>query len=295
MKYAIVVDSSCGLTKEQAEKLGLFYLPLFIDIDNQLYADGIEITPKTLFEKFNLNSEVKTSMFNLAQAHELFENLSKTYDEIIVYPISKYLSNSYSALMSIKKEEFPKLRIIESIEVASLIALDVIWLKEQLETDPSKIDEYIKFIEEGGFNKSISLVPKHNKYLVKGGRLHPAAALIAKMFNIVPIIKFENGQLLKEGIGRNFCKTVTKVITDKSQNFSFDNKKFVPHIILLSSQANEDELKKYTEQIKEEFNIDPVISDIPSVVSIHTGPEAISIIVTEGTKSTIDLFANIIK
>ncbi|MFL1037999.1 DegV family protein, partial [Mycoplasmopsis synoviae] len=55
---------------------------------------------------------------------------------------------------------------------------------------------------------SVSLVPKYNNFLVKGGRLSPQAALLAKLLNIVPIIKFENGELKKEGKGRIFERVV---------------------------------------------------------------------------------------
>ncbi len=51
MKYAIVTDSSIGLTKAQTEKLGWFFLPLNLVIDGVNYADGVDITSDTLFEK----------------------------------------------------------------------------------------------------------------------------------------------------------------------------------------------------------------------------------------------------
>ncbi|VEU75409.1 Fatty acid-binding protein DegV-like protein [Mycoplasmopsis maculosa] len=295
MKYAIVVDSSCGLTKAQAEKYGLYYLPLYIDIDNKTYADGIDINSENLFNTFNLKSEVKTSAFNPADAYDLFEKLSKEYDEIIVYPISKHLSSSYSTLATTFKEEFKKLRVIESVQVASLIMLDVIWFKMQLEKDSSKIDEYIKKIEKGDWKRSITLVPKHNKYLVKGGRLHPAAALIAKALGIVPLIKWENGQLLKEGIGRNFLKTILKNISDKSK--SFDVKTNNTKVIILHSGANPDELSQCKDQVNKEFKTDPVITYIPSVVSIHTGPEAYATIAfeDENADKILKTFSDIIK
>ncbi|WP_027334775.1 DegV family protein [Mycoplasmopsis felifaucium] len=294
-KYAIVVDSSCGLTKAQAEKLGWYYLPLYIDIDGTNYADGVEIDSSNIFDKFTLKSNVKTSMFNLSYAEELFTKLSAEYEEIIVYPISKALSNSFSAL-SVMKADFPKLKIIESVEIATLILIDLFWFQSQMELDSSKINEYINFMEQGSFKKSITLIPKHNKYLVKGGRLHPAAALIAKMFNIVPMIKFENGQLLKEGIGRNFYKTILKNAQQKANDFRVDEN-HVKKCIILHSGSTDEDLVQYKKQVEKLFNVESNIYSIPPVVSIHVGPEAYVLIVTSLPKElseVVDKQMNII-
>ncbi|WAM01233.1 DegV family protein [Mycoplasmopsis felis] len=53
---AIVVDSSCGLTENQAKKLDLFYLPLMIEVDGKVYREGIDVSSENLFEVFTLKS-----------------------------------------------------------------------------------------------------------------------------------------------------------------------------------------------------------------------------------------------
>nr|WP_307907502.1 DegV family protein [Mycoplasmopsis bovis] len=146
MKYAIVTDSSIGLTKAQTEKLGWFFLPLNLVIDGVNYADGVDITSDTLFEKFTLESDVKSSMFNMQYAIDLFTDLSKEYDIIFVYPISQHLSNSYQALKTMEKD-FSKLRVIQSKQVMMPLLWDVIWFDHMLKTDSSKYDEYIKHLE----------------------------------------------------------------------------------------------------------------------------------------------------
>ncbi|WP_334687351.1 DegV family protein [Mycoplasmopsis felis] len=68
----------------------------------------------------------------------------------------------------------------------------------------------------------ITLIPKHNDYLVKGGRLSPAAATIAKLLKIVPLIRFENGKLEKQGKGRLFLKSIFNEIDIKFNNSNSD-------------------------------------------------------------------------
>ncbi|QSF13554.1 DegV family protein [Mycoplasma sp. Mirounga ES2805-ORL] len=282
MKYAIVIDSSSGLTKKQAEKLGWFYLPLYITIDGKEYADGVELTSRNLFDKYTLKSDVKTSTFNMGEAYNLFSDLSKTYDKIFVYSISKNLSSSYINFKSMENE-FPKLKVIESIQITYLIPFDIVWFEHKMKEDSSKYEEYIQYIENGGFKKECSLIPKYNKYLIKGGRLHPSAAAIARLLKIVPIIKWENGSLLKESIGRSFEKTCIKLIKSKAKDFEVEP----GHELMVSyihSGPKPDDLQLFQNTFKEEFEEIPFTEFISPVVSVHTGPEAFVIILVSMPK-----------
>lgn len=293
MKYAIIVDSACGLTQKQAEKLGWYYLPLHIEIDNVEYEDGVDITTKNLFEKYTKEADVKTSAINIGKTIELFEKLSKEYDKLFVYPISKFLSGTYQSLENLALE-FPKLRVIKSVEVVQLIAFDLFWFENQMKKDPSKFEEYLQFIENNGFKKSLTLIPKYNKYLVKGGRLTPAAAIIAKMLNIVPLIKWEDGQLKKEGIGRNFKKTVLKNIEDKYDFFKQLNNPNA-FVAYLHSNASEEEKTSIVAKFESLFNFKPYITLIAPVISIHTGPEAYAAVVIDLDKQTKEIIEEKIK
>ncbi|UUD35262.1 DegV family protein [Mycoplasmopsis caviae] len=291
MKYAIVVDSSCALTKKQAEALGWFYTPLHINVDDKEFEDGVDINTSNLFNYYTKKAKVKTSVINLAKTSELFEKLSKEYDKIIFYPISHHLSSTYQTSKTME-EEFPKLRAIKSIEIVQLIVLDLIWFEQQMAKDPSKFEEYIKFIEDGSFHKSITLIPKYNDYLVKGGRLHPAAAAIAKLFKIVPLISVDRGELKKEGVGRVFAKSTIKNIASKAKDFKLENKDNELISAYVHTGASQEEQEKYIEEFRIQYKQEPFVGWLAPVVAIHTGPEAFANVAVECPKETKELFLN---
>ncbi|WP_029513476.1 DegV family protein [Mycoplasmopsis primatum] len=293
MKYAIVVDSSIGLTKYETEKLGWYFLPLNINIDGTNYADGVDITPKTLFEKFNLKSDVKTSMFNMKEAIDLFTKLSNEVDRIFVYPISTHLSNTCDTLTAMRND-FPKLRVIRSKQISVPLLFDAIWLDSKLKSEPEKADQFVETIEKATWNNSVTLIPKHNRYLVKGGRLHPAAAGIARLLKLVPLIRWFDGQLLKEGIGRNFEKSILKNAQDKVKNFKLE-KDFTMIPIIIQSGVDSHDLEQYSNTIKDLTNISPWVFDIPPVVAMHTGPESYVLGLMSFPTNTVDYLKNKIK
>ncbi|MBZ4203421.1 DegV family protein [Mycoplasma tauri] len=277
MKYAIVVDSSCGVTKEQAEKLGWHFLPLHIIIDGIDYADGVNINSEILFEKFNLKSDIKTSMYGLQDIYDTFEKLSLENDMVFVYPISQFLSNSCATATIIQKE-FPKVKVIQSKQVDALILLDIVWFDYMMKKDPSNYEEYVKKLEIPFIKNSTTLIPKYNKYLVKGGRLNSATAAIARLLKIVPLIKWEDGKLIKEAIGKNFLKSALNNIRQKAENIEDipGTKKIA--ILLKTGNKKEEydefmsELNKYSSSFK--FFERP----LAPVIMIHTGPEAYCLI-----------------
>ncbi|VEU60575.1 DegV family protein [Mycoplasmopsis bovigenitalium] len=281
MKYAIVIDSSCGLTQEQAHKLGWHFLPLHINIEGKEFKDGVDITPENLFNFYNKNSKAKTSAVNLGYAEELFNKLSKDYDRIIVYPISKHLSASCASLTTLAKD-FEKVRVVNSIQVLQMILIDLVWFEHQMSIDSSRLDEYIDILEKDNLwhRKSISLIPKFNSYLVKGGRLHPAAAAVAKLLKIVPIICWKDGQLLKEAVGRTFSKTVLKAIDLKKEILPIEKGKEL-YVMSLDSHSDIAERDDLLNNIFEKFGIHSIHGLIAPVVGIHTGPEALAILVYE--------------
>ncbi|TNK82503.1 fatty acid-binding protein DegV [Mycoplasmopsis pullorum] len=271
-KVAIIVDSSSGLTKEQTLELGSFFIPLHIEIDNVIYDDGINLSTQNLFDIFNENSDnAKTSSTKLGEVIDLLNSIKDEYENIVIFPISKFLSGQYQSL-KLLESDYPNLRVLESRSIAQFIVYELLKFEEKIKNNVP-FETALSEIKLKPDYASISLIPKHNTFLVKGGRLHPAAATIAKLFKIVPIIKFEDGQLLKEGKGRIFNKTVLSKVAEKKELVNSSNSTFV----LLHSFSNPADyfLAETAQEIENQFGFKPFVLYLPSVVSIHTGPEAI--------------------
>ncbi|EIE42450.1 fatty acid-binding protein DegV-like protein [Mycoplasmopsis canis UFG4] len=267
---AIVVDSACGLDEKQAELYGYYFLPLQIEIDNVTYNDGIDLTAKNFFEKFSLKSEnVKTSATPLGYSKNLLEQLSKEYKRVVVFPISTKLSSQYNSLNLIA-QDFDNVFIVESVDVAQTILF--------------RVDKFLETYKKEGFEKAfeisskwiddemdITLLPKYNDYLVKGGRLSKSAAALAKLLQIVPFIRFTNGSLEKQGKGRVFNKSLQNVVDEKMQNQNEEDQ------IIILGEKNSD-VEALITYIQSTYKIQSFTMPIPNVISIHTGPEAVVII-----------------
>ena len=44
MKIRVLTESGCGLTKQEANDLGIDFLPLQVQIEDKTYLDGVDLT-----------------------------------------------------------------------------------------------------------------------------------------------------------------------------------------------------------------------------------------------------------
>ncbi|WP_322959314.1 DegV family protein [Mycoplasmopsis cynos] len=281
---AIVIDSSCGLNKYQAEKFGYYFLPLQIEINEKKYNDGIDFDNENFFDFFNLQSKsAKTSATPLGYSKNLLEDLALKYQKVVVFPISSKLSSQYNSLKLISNN-IKNIYIVDSVDVAQTILFRIEKFKKSLIKNGF---EYAFSEASKWSNKEldITLLPKHNEYLVKGGRLSKGAATIAKLFKIVPLIRFENGSLEKQGKGRIFFKSLQNVLDEK-----FQIKENNDELVLLGSMTQD--MMSLSKYANEKYSLNPIILPIPNVISVHTGPEAIVIIKGKYLSSTLDKYSS---
>lgn len=289
MNYAMVVDSSSGLSKEEAEKKGWYFLPLIIDIDGKTYLDGIDINSKNLYEIWTDEQDVKTGTTPPKYSLDLLEKLSKNFDKVIVYPISQHLSSQYNNLTVISKN-LKNVKIIKSNGVAEIIPYELEQFEDQLKKGNITVEQGIALLEEKNKASKIYLVPKNMKALVKGGRVSPALAKLAKLLNIVAIIIFEKGKLEKHGKGRLFRKSISKLVVKKNEEIP-ENELDLYDIVLFHSMNND--YKSICKEVEVITNKKVRIVSIPPVVAIHTGKEAVGIGFLK--KTNFDLITQYIK
>ncbi|OYD27100.1 DegV family protein with EDD domain [Mycoplasma testudineum] len=269
MKIAIVIDSAAGLEKNISEKNGWYFLPLGITIDGAFYNDGIDINATNIYDKFNEKSILQTSQSSVVSILEIFEKLSKEYDKVVVFPISKHLSGQYQSL-EINSKNFKNILVVKSESLTVLTLAKIIEFELDIQNNVS-FDTAIEKLNKNQEDDVFYLLPHSNERLVAGGRLSPKAAALAKVLKIVPVIKFEHGQLLKDSKGMVFekiCDKVAKRISKRKNHSEYFNP-----IIL---HAKNPDVNAFSKNLEEHCQNEVLVSYIPSVIAIHTGEKALA-------------------
>ncbi|MGL5522288.1 MAG: DegV family protein [Metamycoplasmataceae bacterium] len=282
MKIAFVVDSSCAFTKTQAEKIGLHYLPLYVKINDKDYKDGVDLTFEEFKDKLKFNSNIFTSFTPIGEAKIILSDLASKYDHVIVYPISMALSSQYNNLQSLViQDKLDNVHIIESKNICFGLMDSLLKVKVRLEKEEISVNEAIEILNNPGTYNNLDtfLIPKTTDALLKGGRLSPSAAKIAKLLKIVPVIKFEyeTGTLNKYEKGRIFTRTFLNLFKEfyeeHSKKSSAKDKLYFIYFDVECSDVDEF-MTKIDEITKNDPNFILIKSNIPPIIAVHTGFES---------------------
>ncbi|AZZ65766.1 DegV family EDD domain-containing protein [Metamycoplasma phocicerebrale] len=271
MKIKIIVDSSCGLNEDQAKELGWGFIPLQAEIDKNTYQIGrnIQISHYAKMWKENKKIDAKTSASSLGENEKIVSEYIDKYDKVVIYCISQFLSSQTSFVTNQFKDN-DKVYVVQSKKLSFLILRDLLIFEDDIKNGMS-FEDATKIFNEN--NERLILIPQFNDALVKGGRLSKTAAAIAKLLKIVPIIKFDNGVLEKDGIGRIFVKSLEKVVNEMWQNNKEETKDKYFLIIHAESEMLDELVNKFKIIINNEI---PVYSfAMPVDIAIHTGIGAI--------------------
>ena len=190
----IVTDSNSGITQAEAQKLGVSVIPMPFLIDGNEYFEDINLTQEEFYEHLKSDVPVSTSQPAIGNVTELWEKLLSDGSEIVHIPMSSGLSESCHTAENLAKNYGGKVHVVDNQRISvtqKQSVFDAIKLAER-GMSAAEIKEYLLKTK---FDSSIYISLGTLKYLKKGGRLTPAAALIGTIFKIKPVLQIQGEQL----------------------------------------------------------------------------------------------------
>lgn len=270
MKIAVVTDSGSGLTKQQADELGIFYLPLQIIIQDKMFLDGENITVEEIYEYLRNGEMPTTSMPPMGLVEELFTQLKEEgYEAVIAVPLSGGLSSTSSIMQAVAKEHDVKLHIIESYTTCNIqryLAESAIKLVQQ----GLDLDTVCERLNASAADSGTLIIPDDLQHLKRGGRLTPLAAALGGLLKIKPILRLDRESEGKVDV-YDKVRTMSKAQSKAISTFQEHGLTTEYTLTVLHSGAPQ-EGEKLKAMMEEAFpGLDLYYGLIGAVISAHTG------------------------
>ncbi len=271
MKIAIITDGGSGLTKKEAEALGIFYLPLQIVDTETTYLDGVDVTCEDVYQMIKEGKMMKTSLPPYGLIDALFTQLKEEgYDHAICIPLTSGLSSSAQSITICAKEVGMPLTVIETYTTC-FIQQYLARAAKQLVDEEVELEEIIARLNESVQHSDTLIIPDDLDHLKRGGRLTPLAAALGGMLKIKPILKLNASS---EGKIDTYAKvrTMSKAMTTAVDAFVEANE-INDDYVLVCVDADAEEARK---QFEEEYfskcpNAERYTGKIGPVLAVHTG------------------------
>lgn len=273
-KIAILTDSGSDIETKYADNV--FVLPLTIQIDEQTYIDGVDISLDQVLEKLD-TSKVTTS---LPKPEVIIESLDKIkslgYTHVIINTISSGLSGTYNVIrMLIEDYEGLTIGLIDTKNISKGSGYTAYKAIELIEEGQS-FDEIMVTLENTLDDQKVFFTIGTVEYLRRGGRIGLVAGTVASILHIKPVISCnEKGVYYTVKKTRGYQKAIRQLIEIAHE---FANEANTYDITILVAKVDE-KIKAFIEEIKVLFSNTRKfeIRSVTPALAIHIGPEAFGV------------------
>ena len=293
MKIAIATDTNSGITAMEGEKLGVFVLAMPVNLEETIHYEGIDITSEQLYDAMRQHRDVSTSQPSPGQLMELWDGiLAKGYDEIVYIPMSSGLSGSCQSAALFAQDYDGRVQVVDNHRISVTQKESVISALRLVEQghDAGQIRD---FLEKHAYDASIYITVDSMEYLKKGGRVTPAAATLATVLNLKPVLTIQGDKLdafaKVRGMKLAESKMIDALHQDRAERF-----RDVPESRLLIETAgtleNEALAESWRQQVQAEFPFARVsYANLPCSIACHVGMNSVAaVIMTEEVQRAED-------
>ena len=278
---AIVTDSNSGISQAEGKELGIYVIPMPFLVDGKLYFEDVDMNKEQFYHFLENDADLSTSQPSPGDVMDLWDKLLKEYDEIVHIPMSSGLSASCSTAMGLARDYDGKVQVVDNQRISVTMQQAVMDAKHLVAAGKSAA-QIKEILEKEALESSIYLMVDTLKYLKKGGRITPAAALLGSALNLKPILQIQGDKLdaYKKVRGvkaakKNMLEAMKKDVEGRFSDYVTKGQLKL-HV---AYTTDEETARQWKEEVQSMFP-DIAISRIDPLsfsVTCHTGPGVLAI------------------
>jgi len=190
----VVTDSTADLPPELARRFGIEVVPLYVHFGEETRQDGVDIGPDEFYRRLVQSQRLPTTSAPSPGAfQDVYSRLLKEADGVISIHISSKLSATHNSAVLAGEQVKGKVEVIDSLTCSMALGLLAV-AAGRMAKDGMGLQELAREVS--------ALVPRAYvfglldtlEYLVKGGRIGKATALLGSLLNIKPLLVVKAGE-----------------------------------------------------------------------------------------------------
>ena len=279
-KVAILTDSNSGITQAEAEREGLYVIPMPFYINDQMLFEEIDLSQEDFYGRLTEGAAIKTSMPTVGSVTDQWKKLLQDYDEIVYIPMSSGLSSSCeTAYMLAQDEEFDGKVFVVDNQRISVTQRQSAYDAKLLADQGKSAKEIREILLDEKFQSSIYIMVDTLTYLKRGGRITPAAAALGTLLKLKPVLQIQGEKLDAFAKARTTAQGKTIMLNalknDIAERFGGSTENVW---IYIAHSHNEAGAEAYLEELQKEFPDNPIELQCLSLsIGCHLGPGTLAV------------------
>ncbi len=273
----VVTDSSSGITPAEAKATGIVVVPIPFTIDDHEYLENVTIDAPRFFEMLGKADHVSTSQPSRQTLEDIWNSLLQEYEHIIYLPITSGLSGSCINAIEYAKAFNGRVHVVDNQRISAPLKISVYEAVKMAEQGKTVAD-IIKYLTDTQSKSSIYITLNTMKYLRKGGRVTPAAALLGDMLKLKPILYTRGQNFDKKAISLTMLQAKKKMMeyikNELQTEFKSEYEQGKMALLIAHTAIPDAEIEKFKTEIAIEFPNMKILYADPLCLAIacHTGP-----------------------
>ena len=283
MNFEIVTDSSCNLTEEMIDDLGVHILPLVFMSEGQEYRSYLKGEKTDLKQFYTMMREGKvftTSLPNMADAEALFRSLLEAGKDVLYLGFSSALSGTHEAVRMLCMQlasEYPErtIRAVGTLAASGGQGL-LVYHACMKAREGATLEETAHWVEENRLHLAHWFTVDDLMFLLRGGRVSKVSAYMGTMLNIKPVMHVDDeGRLIpmeKVRGRKKALQALVKHMEDSAWKPVADQPVFITH-----GDCIED-VEYVSDLIREKFgDVKITVNYVDPVIGAHSGPGTLAL------------------
>ncbi len=268
MKVQVITDSTSDIPQDTANRLGIRVVPIYVRFGDKTYRDGVDIRGDEFYSMLTSSPvHPATSQPNPEDFSRVYKEYCDAVDGIVSIHISSKISGTHNSAMIARKtlKSRCNIEVIDSKFNSAGLGLVVMAAARLAQAGAS-----IKDVTDEA-NRTIAQVDMFGmfetmKYLARSGRVNKSIATASRILNVMPLLTFHDGEIVRAGLVRTISKGM-----DKIHEFVKNNIPISELIIVHSKVADQsNQLKKRLSEFIPEEKIS--IAELGAGLGVHGGP-----------------------
>ncbi|MGM8364410.1 DegV family protein [Virgibacillus sp. W0181] len=278
MNVTILTDSASDLTETYYKAFDIKMIALTVHLHGKDFKDGIEISPKNVYEAMREGSNTKTSQVTPEAFRSMFIHYAKANEPLVYLAFSSELSGTYQTAKMIEqeiKEDYPNAPIhILDTKCASIGYGLVVVRAAKLARDGASVNEILDMATYHAEHMEHIFTVDDLEYLYRGGRVSKTAAFVGSLLKIKPLLHVDDGKLIPLEKIRGSKRVLNRMIeVMESRGTDFENQ-----VIGISHGDDLERAEQLATIIEEKFSPKEIIIEmVGSVIGAHSGPGTLAL------------------
>lgn len=275
----ISADSTCDLSKELIEQYKVILRPLYVNLNDKSYLDGVNIWPDDIYANYRETKTLpKTAAVSIGEYEDFFKSQTENGDTLIHFSIGSSLSASYNNAR-LAAEEVENVFVVDTQNLSTGSGLIVLEACDRVAAGMEAaqiVDEVQALIDKS----HASFVIDTLEFLHKGGRCSALAMLGANMLQLKPCIQVDNQDGGKMGVSKKYRGSLDKALEMYVKDQLTDRTDLnLKRVFVTHSGMSQERIDKVCELVKQYANFENVyVTRAGCTISSHCGPNTLGVL-----------------